>query len=253
MKPTATELLNSVRERALRLPQGHKMRTRYRDLRRACANVREDAAATGGTSADVDSIYATVERFVSEFEAACSAGYYTDRDGNKHAMSEPAEPPSENDNSIINALKRLERAGSETSKTTEKLITAAVEVAQGIVDRVPREVIDDLSQGGMYEVELPTGRSGVRYSLADCWYSQRSVVLVQKCHFTDKWVNRAVNYSDVRTQSLTGPTVQLGCDREVALHFAQDIANGLLTDIADWLELATKKNEEAAGVLEEHK
>lgn len=39
------------------------------------------------------------------------------------------------ENSIINSLKRLERAGSENSKATEKLRDAAAEVAGRIVSQ----------------------------------------------------------------------------------------------------------------------
>lgn len=58
------ELLNSIRDRVLRLPVHHKVRVRYRDLRRGLANAVEDVQATGTTQFEPARHYDNIRQLV---------------------------------------------------------------------------------------------------------------------------------------------------------------------------------------------
>ena len=61
--------LNAIRDQVLSLPVGHKLRIRYRDLRRALANQVEDIRATGTTGSDIPG----VERSIRELRRIVEA------------------------------------------------------------------------------------------------------------------------------------------------------------------------------------
>jgi hypothetical protein len=138
------------------------------------------------------------------------------------------------DNSIINSLKRLERVGSESSKATEKLKDACIEMADyitslsGIADRVA-DIPDGL-------IELPRG-----YAVGWPGCDRRSDVYLYSAPNSNHYgLRHAISSRDA---DLRGT---LGLDRYIALKFAADIASGLLDEIADWLESRTKKDNEAS-------
>ena len=129
---------------------------------------------------------------------------------------------------IIDDLKRLERAGNNNSRATEKLIEAAKNVANLISDNA-----------AAFEWErnftLESGRTA-RYGVAKsnpygggyCWW------LTIVCH----------------DELYGGEQMPAHCwGRLESLQFAQDIADGLLPAIGEWLESRTVKADAAAHVL----
>ena len=60
--------LNAIRGRVLTLPVNHKLRVRYRDLRRGLANATEDIAATGATQLAADKHLTEIRRLVAAVE-----------------------------------------------------------------------------------------------------------------------------------------------------------------------------------------
>lgn len=62
------DLLNSIRDRVLALPVDHKLRIRYRDLRRGLANAAEDVQATGATHLEPSRHLAEIQRLVRAVE-----------------------------------------------------------------------------------------------------------------------------------------------------------------------------------------
>lgn len=132
-------------------------------------------------------------------------------------------------NSIINAVKRLERAGSENSKATQKLFEAALDVAYLIEKTVP------------VNVQLPRGYKVIRR------YSNSGSELFL--------INSDGEYIDGTGRYLHG---DFNCwipeqKREAILDFAADIADGLLDEIAEFIEQQARKANEAAELLENSK
>ena len=127
------------------------------------------------------------------------------------------------DNSVINALKRLERAGSEHSRTTQKLIEAA--------DRLAEEIAPML-----WDIGLP--HRGVRGK--DTQLPRRYIIggdTRELAYLRD--------YHDTRHYLGHGKA-----DRTTALHFAHDIATGWLGELAEWVEKQGEGNAEATAKLE---
>lgn len=126
--------------------------------------------------------------------------------------------------SVIDDLKRLERAGSERSKTTEKLIEAASNAVRTIIDFC----------GGELPETLPRGYGWV-------WHEDMSDKY-DLFLFKDKtWIYDAGN------GGVTG--------RESALVLSKDIATGWLVEVAAQLERDAKEAVELVeaypAVLEE--
>lgn len=133
----------------------------------------------------------------------------------------------------IDALKRLERAGSENSRATKKLLDACVVIAQQIEAACPVGV--SLPRG--YEVvERHSNVGSALYLLTDrpdCGgeYVDGNGIYLHGDFFC--WIPQTT--------------------REVALVFAHDIADGLLDEITDFLEARARETEESAAVLENSK
>ncbi len=115
---------------------------------------------------------------------------------------------------VIDSLKRLERIGSETSKATEKLIEAAKQLETAIVSAfdVKRDQRGEnvpsrkrYSLGATSEPDFPKGR--------DYEVTSNAVLM----HLNDKWLPISKN-------------------RDTALAFSADVANGVLEVFADELE-----------------
>lgn len=126
-------------------------------------------------------------------------------------------------NTVINALMRLERAGSESSKTTEKLLSAARLVSEKICQsyKLPLEA----SETGGFGVELPRGY--ILFSFSDADPNERRAICTGGVDFPDPVFD----------------------DRDSALRFAQDIATGWLDDLAAFIESQTTSDTDAADVL----
>ena len=137
--------------------------------------------------------------------------------------------------STIDALKRLERAGDSQSRATEKLHKAAFAIALVIEKKVPDGV--DLPRG--YRVIREHSNVG----------SDLFLVLERG---TD-------DYGEPMSYWIDGTGGYLHGDfhakipaqtREGSLQFAEDIATGLLDDIAEFLEQRAAKEAEATQSLE---
>jgi hypothetical protein len=122
---------------------------------------------------------------------------------------------------IIDSLKRLERIGDENSKTTQKLIEAARELADNIVKQ--------FNVSASETVRLKTsGR-------------------------TDGEDEEYTRLADYRIQSgqlsFWHPLGYVAENRENALRFSKDIANGLLESFAEILEGRLKDSETALAAM----
>lgn len=124
---------------------------------------------------------------------------------------------------LINALKRLERAGDEHSRATTKLHAAVRKIAEFIEDQCPAHV--PLPRGYMVN-------EGERYM-----YLTRDLGPAKYPYSGESW-ERDWQFIDRRQT------------RESSLQFAKDIAEGLLEEIAAFLEERTQEAEQAAVLLE---
>lgn len=126
---------------------------------------------------------------------------------------------------IINSLKRLERVGSENSKTTEKLISAVLELSYLICKQF------DPRPGDSYRIQFPVdpGYTETQFGNIPNNPSYYYVKLVkgEMCLFNSG--NEFV-----------------GKNRKTALEFAENIANGLLEQVSRVLE---EKRAEAIPAL----
>ena len=141
---------------------------------------------------------------------------------------------------IINAVKRLERAGDENSKATKKLHEAAREVAYKIEAVAPVGVL--LPRG--YRVERVKSNVGSDEFLT--LRGDRDEYQRGEYHYY--WIDGCGRYlhgdfhAEVPAQTRTG-----------SLRFAKDVAEGLLDEIAEFLEQRKAESEKAAEVLENAK
>ncbi len=134
-------------------------------------------------------------------------------------------------NSIINAVKRLERIGDETSKTNQKLFDAVQEVCEFILTQADEVGIDgdeELASG--YVLRRNGGYRWIEVKHRDGW-----------CHVggdaedeDGRWLDRETDF-DPNTQ--------------VAREFARAVASGLLTEIAAKLEREAPRNATLADDL----
>ena len=131
-------------------------------------------------------------------------------------------------NSVINALKRLERAGAESSITTLKLREAVRDLAAAIATDLD-SIAHDCPEG-QYAWTLPRG-----YTLEPL----RNGALL--CAPTDGGTDRA--------ELLNSTPIVVPPSRTAALQFAHDIATGWLDELAQWVEDRTEDAGEAADVL----
>lgn len=124
-------------------------------------------------------------------------------------------------NHITNAVKRLERAGSENSRTTEKLHAAVCTVADFICNQVPTNVT--LPRGYLVQETITdTGSSRFLYRLTG-----------QKNEWGDDLIG-------IDTPGMT---------RAGSLQFAKDVAEGLLDEITEWLDIRSAESNDAAELL----
>lgn len=139
---------------------------------------------------------------------------------------------------LINSLKRLERAGAENSRATKKLHEAAAEVADRIERLVPSGV------------RLPRGYivDGVKSNVGYARFLKR------EDDEWDEWGEPTYTWIDGTGSYLHG---DFHCwipaqTRAGSLQFAKDVAEGLLDEIAAFLEEWAAKNDEATAILESH-
>jgi hypothetical protein len=143
-------------------------------------------------------------------------------------------------NSIINSLKRLERAGSENSRATEKLFEAAREVASLIEEIVPTVAVQGLDVSEERSATLPRGYS------VEVIFGNRYLVQGGFDWITSgNWVDGTGTHND----RITIPKAT----RAGVLQFSADIAGGLLDEISAWLEARKGEAEKASEILENAK
>ena len=123
-------------------------------------------------------------------------------------------------NDVINALKRLERAGAEDSRTTEKLRAAARVLSDHVVDQLSEDVVEETSLRRepsyvfmLPRREMPRGYALACRSQADGFYS----FVLAEFRQDQGWF-------------------AVDSDRQAALRFARAIATGWLDELAEWLE-----------------
>lgn len=136
------------------------------------------------------------------------------------------------DKDLINALARLERAGSENSKATAKLHWAATIVAEEIEKNVPTGVW------------LPRDYKVIRHNSnigSDLFLVQGRAQYGEVHHYIDGiggYLHGDFNCS-IPPKTRTG-----------SLKFAKDVSAGLLEEIAEFLEKRTTAEKQAASTLE---
>ncbi len=121
--------------------------------------------------------------------------------------------------SVIDALKRLERAGDEHSRTTEKLVAAARTLAEHIAGQCG---FDHGDFRGVLLEELP--RNYVIY------HDATGIGPASWDYDADRWLGVWAN-------------------RQTALEFAGAIATGWLDELAEWLDQRAAEDQAACDAL----
>lgn len=134
--------------------------------------------------------------------------------------------------SIIDSLKRLERAGGEFSRATEKLRDSAVVVADKILEMT--EPLYAGKQDWGSAVALPEG-------LEIHFIGDGKTPVLTFDHYT-AWSPLSSRVADSRNES--DPA-----SREDVLRFARMIADGYLGRLAEWLEKETAVAEKLEKTL----
>ncbi len=112
---------------------------------------------------------------------------------------------------VVDALKRLERAGDANSRTTRKLVDAA--------DRLAHRIVEQYEARDKYVANLAPRFKRARYSVLN-----------------GRLVNAESRY--------------VAESRDTSLAFALDIAAGLLDGIAESLEKRSQESHQALSVVE---
>ena len=117
-------------------------------------------------------------------------------------------------------MKRLERAGSENSRATQKLKDACKQLGEFIEQQVP------------HNVRLP--RNYIVKGISNSYY----LVKIKNIIFYDEEIEC---FDDAITDQEPS--------RLLCLQFAKDIAEGLLDEVAEFLEKRKEESEEAEKIL----
>ena len=127
---------------------------------------------------------------------------------------------TEKSNSIINSLKRLERVGSETSIATKKLKTAVEEVASKIF-KIVEPFKNQFNVFDEFEFTKIT---------KDLYLFENSANVVIVYDTDGKLDEITVGYDRYEIENSNIMT------RECALSFAKAVSEGLLDEVAEWVE-----------------
>jgi len=159
--------------------------------------------------------------------------------------AEPAGVPNTMSD-IIDSLKRLERIGSENSKTVEKIIEAARNLEEKIVAQYAKSesaAIDPIQVLTAIAKEKDSDSGAGAIATAKAAGLQYQVLC--RMRYTIEWRShegRGLFIGD------GGPRVS--ANREAALRFASDVANGLLFLIENDLLLRQSQESHALEILE---
>jgi molybdenum-dependent DNA-binding transcriptional regulator ModE len=158
-------------------------------------------------------------------------------------LTSPAAEPAEVSKSmadIIDSLKRLERIGSESSKTVEKVIQAAAELKRNIASQYA-------NSSGTHIKAFSILSKIAKEKECSLVEAAKSIGLdykrVERMEYTIEW-RHSHSYSVRRG----GSDLDVSANRETALAFANDLANGLLT-LIEYDLLARQSQEERALTL----
>lgn len=138
-------------------------------------------------------------------------------------------------NDVINAVKRLERAGSENSRATKKLHEAVRTVADFICDQVPRGVT---LPRGYFTQRVHSNIGGETFLYLGTLYLGTGEDEAVGIDTTGGYLHGDFNCP------MPGQT------RAGSLQFAKDVAEGLLDEIAVWLEQRASESDSATKTLE---
>jgi len=131
------------------------------------------------------------------------------------------ENTQQKSNSVIDALKRLERAGSENSRATQKLRESATLVGNKI----------------SYEMGLPRGIE-----------LPRGYTILGVGEYNQPYLHQSVGAGEWDGEPQFA-NVEEGASRDVLLRFAADIAEGWLDEVAAFLEERVRESDNAVQVL----
>ena len=150
---------------------------------------------------------------------------------------------------IIDSLKRLERIGSENSKTVEKIITAAREIEAKIVEQYEQHDDGVQIRANIIFLRLARERSCSLRDAAKGLGADPELRSNYKITAAGHYRKRLMNHVDRSTDDGAEDLVWVGENRDTALAFAKDIARGLLAVIAEDLSGKQRENEEALATL----
>lgn len=146
----------------------------------------------------------------------------------------------EKNNTIINSLKRLERAGEENSRVTEKLKNSCEEIADKILKMFP-----DIEDHGYSAGEYPVGSKIISDNLAIIQYYKNNCGECLHVVFRDEFQEEQYGAIELYTLNIANSIT-----RERALRFAKIIAEGELDRIAEKLESENSTSQTAIKILE---
>ena len=132
---------------------------------------------------------------------------------------------------IIDSLKRLERIGDENSKTTQKLIEAARDIADKIVKQFAVRDSEVVDLGAPSKLERAAG----------------GYTTTREIH---KFAHYAIRESQLTFADRRGDNY-VALDRENALQFSKDLANGLLDYLAEILAERLKEAGSGLAAIED--
>ena len=143
---------------------------------------------------------------------------------------------------ILNALNRLQRAGSEASRCTAKLHEAAAAVAEEICESVSKA--DAIGKMLPRKYIVHRQRSNIGSTLFLYWIERETK---DECDYEGRshCINGESGYLHGDFKSEMTPKPRAG-----SLQFAKDVSEGLLDEIAEFLEKRAAENELAAQKLE---
>jgi hypothetical protein len=139
--------------------------------------------------------------------------------------------------SIIDSLKRLERIGDDKSKTTQKLIQAAEELAESIVQQFAAAKTE--------HIDLPT-----EYRKTDSAVKDATDPAFKETEFESYAIHKVAFYGSDVLQRYEGYVAR---DRDNALRFSKDVAHGLLDSLVEILAERLQDAEAGLAAIQEAK
>lgn len=146
----------------------------------------------------------------------------------------------------IDALKRLERAGSEHTRTTQKLREAAHKVTCQLAETVPHDII-------LPRNYVVTWADGYACDEGARWHKS-VVVLMRKARLVTEYgqhyfVGSVVGMASLDLGQWDVKSYFPDQSRQDVLAFSADIADGLLEEISAFVEARAAENKNATGIL----